>query len=74
MKIVLFRFAIVWVILHVLLFFVERWRYKKSSFNLEWFLKNGMCNLTYLIIFIDIISIVFFIGINLIRWIFQPII
>ena len=74
METVLFRFAIVWIALHILLFFVELWKYKNGSFNLEWFLKNEMFIFTYLILSIDIILIAFFVGKHLILWILQPII
>ena len=74
MEIVLFRFIIVWIALHILLFFMEWWKYENSPLNLEWFLKNEMSVLTYIIIFIDIISIIFFVGKHLILWILQPII
>ena len=73
MEIAIFRFAIVWIILHILLFFIELWRYKNGSFRFKWFFENEMCYLTYFIIFIDIIAIVLFIGIHSIRWILQPI-
>lgn len=71
MEIVIFRFAIVWIVLHILLFFIEWYRYKNSPFNFKWFLKNEMTILTYLILIIDIL---FFIGKYLIFWILQPII
>ena len=74
MEIVLFRFIIVWIALHILLFFVEWWKYKNSSFNLKWFLKDRMFIFTYLILSIDIILIIFFVGKHLIFWILQPII
>ena len=74
MKIVLFRFAIVWIVLHILLFFIEWWRHKNSHFNFEWFLKNEMTALTYVILSIDILSIIFFVLGHLVYWILQPII
>ena len=74
MEIVLFRFIIVWIVLHILLFFIEWWRYKNNCFNFEWFLKNEMTAITYVILSIDILSIIFFIGGHLIYWILQPII
>lgn len=74
METVLFRFAIVWIILHILLFFIEWWRYKNSRFNFEWFLKNEMTALTYVILSIDILSIIFFVLGHLVHWILQPII
>ena len=74
MKIVIFRFAIVWIVLHILLFFIEWWRYKNSSFNLEWFLKNEMTALAYIILSIDILSIIFFVLGHIVCWILQPII
>ena len=74
MEIVLFRFIIVWIALHILLFFVEWWKYKNGPFSLEWFLESEMFIFTYLILFIDIILIAFFVGKHLIFWILQPII
>lgn len=73
MESVLFRFIFVWFMLHIILFFVERYRYKHSSMSWYGFKNNGMLDFTYAIIFIDkvgaCIGIVMLIG----YWIFQPI-
>ncbi len=42
MESVLFRFGIVWIMLHVILFFIEMFRYKQS--NSSWyFLRKMKC-------------------------------
>ena len=74
MESVLFRFIVVWIVLHIILFFVERYRYKHSNWSWYGFKNIGMLDITYFIICIDIIS--FFTGIAMLigSWIFQPII
>lgn len=70
----LFRFSIVWFLLHIILFFIERYRYKHSNWSWYGFKHNGMLDITYAIIFIDkvgaCIGTIMLIG----YWIFQPII
>lgn len=74
MKIVLFRFAIVWIVLHILLFFIEWWRYKHNGLNLKYFCKNGMMDITRAILIIDItVGVILLFGF-LMKWILQPII
>lgn len=69
---VLFRFSIVWIILHIILFFVERYRYKHNSWSWYGFKNNGMLDVTYIILFIDkigaCIGTIMLIG----YWIIQP--
>ena len=71
---VLLRFSIVWFILHIILFFIERYRYKHSNWSWYGFKHDGMLNITYLILFIDTVGsalgIIMLIG----YWIFQPVI
>ena len=74
MEIVLFRFIVVWITLHIILFFVEMYRYKHSTWSWCGFKNNGMFDITYFILFIDIASISVAIIMGLGYWIFQPII
>lgn len=66
------RFIFVWVILHIILFFIERYRYKHSSWSLYGFKNNGMLDITYIILFVDkigaCIGTILLIG----YWIIQP--
>lgn len=74
MESVLFRFIFVWFMLHIILFFVEKYRYKHSNYSWYGFKNDGMLNITYLVLAIDTIGssigILALIG----YWIFQPII
>ena len=71
---VIFRFIVVWFMLHIILFFVERYRYKHSSMSWYGFKNDGMLDITYIILCVDTmgssIGIVMLIG----YWIIQPII
>ena len=71
---VLFRFSIVWFLLHIILFFIERYRYKHSNWSWYGFKNNHMLDITYIILGIDKVG--FSIGIVMLigYWIFQPII
>ncbi len=73
MEYVLFRFAIVWVVLHIILFFVEMYRYKHSDWSWNGFKNNGMLDITYFILTIDILSVGAAIIIGIVYWIFQPV-
>ena len=53
MENVLFRFIVVWIILHIILFFVEMYRYKHSTWSWHGFKNDGMLDITYGILFID---------------------
>lgn len=72
MESVIFRFIFVWSILHIILFLVEKYRYKHSNWSWYGFKKNGMLGITYIILFIDaagsILGIIMLVG----YWIFQP--
>lgn len=70
---VFFRFSIVWIVLHIILFFTERYRYKHSSWSWHGFKRNGMLEITYLILFVDIAGFSVGIVMSIIYWIFQPI-
>jgi H+/Cl- antiporter ClcA len=71
---VLFRLAIVWVLLHIILFFVEMYRYKHSNWSWYGFKNNGMLDITYIILYIDVLGVSIAIMSGLGYWIFQPII
>lgn len=70
---VLFRFLIVWLVLHIILYFVELYRYKHSSYNLRAFWKNGMLDFTYFIEMLDTFACIFCIVGIITRWVLQPI-
>jgi membrane protein YdbS with pleckstrin-like domain len=74
MKIVLFRFIIVWIVLHIILFFIESYRYKHSSWSWYGFKNEGMLNITYGILFIDTVGVIIAIILGLGYWILHPII
>jgi len=74
MEIILFRFIVVWIILHIILFFVETYRYKHSTWSWYGFKHNGMLEITYGVLFIDIVGVSIAILMGLGYWIFQPII
>ena len=74
MEIVLFRFIIVWFILHIILFFVEMYRYKHSNWSWYGFRHNAMLEITYIILAIDTVGVSIAIIMGLGYWIFQPII
>lgn len=74
MEDVLFRFAIVWTSLHIILLFVEMYRYKRSNWSWYSFKNNGMLYITYTILSIDIIGSCIAIITGLVYWILQPII
>ena len=50
---VIFRFSIVWIMLHIILFFVERYRYNHSNWSWYGFKRDGMLEITYIIWAID---------------------
>lgn len=72
--IVLLRLAIVWVLLHIILFFVEMYRYKQNNWSWHGFKHIGMLDITYCILSIDILGVSAAIMIGIGYWIFQPII
>ena len=73
MEYVLFRFAIVWVVLHIILFFVEMYRYKHSNWSWYGFINNGMLDVAYLILSIDALGISIATLSGLGYWILHPI-
>lgn len=74
MEIVLFRFIVVWIILHIILFFVEMYRYKHSTWSWYGFKNNDMLDITFFILFIDMVGVCAAIIMVLGYWVFQPII
>lgn len=70
---VIFRFSIVWLVLHIILFFIERYRYKNSNWSWYGFKNNGMLDITYIVLFLDAIAFTLGILISIGYWIFQPI-
>ena len=71
---VILRFIVVWIVLHIILFFVEGYRYKHSNWSWYGFKHNGMLEITYIILSVDAICSI--VGIITLTgyWIFQPII
>jgi hypothetical protein len=72
MEEVLFRFFIVWLMLHIILFFIERYRYKHSNWSWYGFKNDGMLEITHFILFIDMIGISSAIVMGLGYWILEP--
>ena len=72
--IILFRFFIVWIILHIILFLVERYRYKHSNWSWYGFKNDGMLDITYIVIAFDEICGTIAIFGGLVYWILQPMI
>lgn len=71
---VIFRFCIVWFVLHIILFFTEMYRYKHSNWSWYGFKNYGMLDITYIILCADILGFSVGIVMLIIGWIFQPII
>ena len=71
---VLFRFSIVWFLLHIILFFVEMYRYKQSNWSWYGFKNDGMLDITYIVLSLDAIGSALGILMLIGYWIFQPII
>ena len=63
---------IVYVVLHVILFFVEWYRYSHSSWSWYGFKNNGMLWTTYIVLAIDTYLIAAIIIGAIIYWILQP--
>ena len=68
----LIRFIVVYVSLHVILFFVELYRFKHSNWTWYGFKENGMLEITHVIWALDTIGCWIAIVGGLIYWIFQP--
>lgn len=68
---VLFRFSIVWFMLHLILFFIERYRYKHSNWSWYGFKNDGMLDITYIVWAIDRIGGFLAIVGGLLYWILQ---
>ena len=74
MEITLIRFLIVWILLHIILFFVEWYRYKHSNWSWYGFKNDGILDITCIILAIDKIGIIIAIIMGTGYWILQPII
>ena len=74
MEDVLFRFLIVWLSTHIILFFVEWYRYKHCELSWYQFKLYGMLDITYYVLGIDIIGYIAAIAGGLLYWILEPII
>lgn len=74
MEEVLFRFSIVWTLLHIILFFIEWYRYKHSSWSWYGFKNVGILDITCCVLAIDIIIVIAVIIAVLGHWILQPIV
>jgi len=72
--VILYRFLIVWVVLHIILFFVERYRFRHSDLSWYGFKSHGMLDITYFVLVIDRLGIEIAILGGLIYWIIQPLI
>jgi hypothetical protein len=70
----LFRFLIIWTLLHIILFFVEWYRYKHSNWSWYGFKNDGMLDITYIILAIDKIGVIAAIIMGLGYGILQPLI
>ena len=71
---ILFRFSIVWFMLHIILFFIEMYRYKQSNWSWYGFKNDGMLDITYIVLSLDAIGSALGILMLIGYWIFQPII
>ena len=71
---VIIRFIFVYILLHIVLFFVEWYRYKHSHWSWYGFKHNGMLEITYFVLSLDTIGssvgVLALIG----YWIFSPVI
>jgi hypothetical protein len=73
MESVIFRFSIVWLVLHIILFFIERYRYKHSNWSWYGFKNGGMLEITYIVWAIDRVGCCLAVVGGLLYWIFQPV-
>ena len=74
MEDVLFRFFIVWASLHIILFFVEWYRYRNYEWSWSNFKRYGMLDITYFVLRVDTIGYIAAIAGGLLYWILEPII
>lgn len=63
------KFLVVWIVLHVILFFVEWYRYKHSNWSWYGFKNDGMLDITYLVLIADAICGTLAIVVPLVYWI-----
>lgn len=74
MESVIIRFSIVWLVLHIILFFIEWYRYKKSNLSWRYFNNFKMFEITKFTLFLDGTCFIISIAGLIIYWIFQPVI
>lgn len=48
-----YRIIFLYILLHVISFIVEVYRYKHSNWNLKFFIKDEMMTMTYILLIID---------------------
>ena len=72
MNTVLTRLIVVYVILHIILFFVEWYRYSHSNWSWYGFKNDGMLTITYLVVVIDTFLVAGGIIGAVAYWILQP--
>ena len=65
-----YRVIGLYIVLHIVLFFMEWYKYKHSNWSWLGFKRNGMYELTYCLIFIDMV----FITLAIIVWALWPVI
>ena len=53
-----YRIIGIYIALHIILFFIEGYKYKNSTFSWHGFKENGMYAITYLLIFFDKLLII----------------
>ena len=73
MNAVLIRLIIVYVVLHVILFFVEWYRYSHSHWSWYGFKNDGMLTITYLVLVIDTFLFAGGIIAAIVYWILRPV-
>ena len=74
MESVIFRFSIIWILLHIILFFIERYRYNHTIMSWYAFKNYGMLDITYIILYIDVVGSIIGIIMLVGYFILQPII
>ena len=66
---VLYRIIAVWILLNIILFFVEIWRYKHSNWSWYGFKTEGMLDITCIVWALDKLGGMFAILSGLVYWI-----
>lgn len=65
-----YRIIFLYVMLHVISFIVEVYRYKHSHWNFRYFIYDGMTTMTYLLLTFDLFAVIVMIHV----WAFTPLI